>query len=29
VEHTKTESLAEQAAEIINGYGILKGEEAV
>ena len=29
VQHTDTESLAEQAAEIINGYGILKGEEAV
>src|SRR5947199_1302194 len=29
VQHTDTESLAEQAAEIINGYEILKGEEAV
>jgi len=29
VQHTDTESLAEQAAEIINGYGILKGEETV
>src|SRR2546421_9714351 len=29
VQHTDTESLAEQATEIINGYGIQKGEEAV
>src|SRR5205814_122056 len=29
VQHMDTESLAEQATEIINGYGILKGEEAV
>src|SRR2546430_1420052 len=29
VQYTDTESLAEQATEIINGYGILKGEEAV
>src|SRR5436190_15404037 len=29
MQHTDTKSLAEQAAEIINGYGILKGEEAV
>src|SRR5436190_1381511 len=28
-QQTDTKSLAEQAAEIINGYGILKGEEAV
>src|SRR5256886_9102165 len=29
MQHTDTESLAEQATEIINGYGILKGEEVV
>src|SRR3989440_2275250 len=29
VQHTDTENLAEQATEIINGYGILKGEETV
>src|SRR2546430_1923626 len=29
IQYTDTESLAEQATEIINGYGILKGEEAV
>src|SRR2546421_2444664 len=29
VQYTDTESLAEQATEIINGYGILKGEETV
>src|SRR5947199_10859950 len=29
VQHTDTESLAEQATEIINGYGILKGQETV
>src|SRR2546430_8209937 len=29
VQHTDTESLAKQATEIINGYGILKGEETV
>ena len=28
-QQTDTKSLAEQVAEIINGYGILKGEEAV
>src|SRR2546421_10444699 len=29
MQHTDTESLAEQATEIINGYGILKGQETV
>src|SRR2546430_16967492 len=29
VQHTDTESLAKQATEIINGYGILKGQETV
>src|SRR5256886_2503325 len=29
MQHTDTKSLAEQATEIIDGYGILKGQEAV